>query len=91
MDVLVEVSEFVLHGVNQDPIFGIIKPTIGVMKYLGCLSRTVVRHDADNYGHNETKLQGSVNNILARGIIRWGSRGFLSCRVSQEAENRSKE
>ena len=48
MYVLVAVVEFVLSEVNQDPVHGGINPVIGVKNSVGCLGRTVFRHDANN-------------------------------------------
>ena len=42
--------EFILCGVNQDPGRGGINMAIGITNFVGSLTGTVVRHEANNNG-----------------------------------------
>ena len=41
--------EFFQHVVKREPGCGGTKLEMGITDYVGCLSRTVVSHDGDNY------------------------------------------
>ena len=47
---MVVVLEFVLSGVNQEPGRGGIETVIGITNFVGHITGTVVRHDANNNG-----------------------------------------
>ena len=66
--------EFILNGVNQNPDCGGINMAIGITDYVGYLTRTIVRNDANNNGRGVSSVQEAKKNILARGSIREGRR-----------------
>ena len=68
--------EFVLHGVKQDPGHRGIYTYIGIMNYIGCLTETVVRNDANNNTWDESAVQEDGNIILSRGIERVSTKEF---------------
>ena len=47
---------------------------IGITDYVGYITRTIVRNDANNNGRGVSSVQGAKKNILARGSIREGRR-----------------
>ena len=52
------------------------------MNYIGRLTRTVVRHDANNNDQKASAVRGAGNNIPDRGRVRAGRREFRLCRVN---------
>ena len=50
--------EFVLSGVKEDPGRGGINLAIGITNFIGLLTRTVVRYDANNNIRDMSVVQG---------------------------------
>ena len=70
---------FVLRGVNKEPGCGGINLVIGIINCVGCLTGTVVRHDANNNLRYVSAVRGYGNNILSRGRGRGRRREFHLC------------
>ena len=71
--------DFFLRGVNQDPGCGGINLSIGITNFVGRLTVTVVRHDANNNGRDASAVRRSVNNLLNRVRVRGCRREFCLC------------
>ena len=66
--------KFLLCWFKQEPSSGGINSAIGITNFVGCLTRTVVRHDAKNNGWYVSAVQVFGNNIMDRGRGRGRSR-----------------
>ena len=66
LNMMVVVLEFVIFWINQEPGCGGINPAIGITNYVGRLSGTFIRHDANNNGWDPSDVQGYGKKILAR-------------------------
>ena len=62
--------ELILIGVKQEPSRGEINTAIGITKFSGCLTITVVRYNANNNVRYVSVVQGPGKKIMARGRIR---------------------
>ena len=49
--------EFFLRGFKQDPGSGGINTAIGITNFVGRLTGTIVRHDANNSGRDTSYVQ----------------------------------
>ena len=59
--------DFFLNEAKQDPGRGVINMATGITNSVGRLTRTVVRHDANNNIRDVSAIRVSRNNILDRG------------------------
>ena len=75
-------ATFILRGVRQEPVFSGINLAICILDFLGCLTRTVVRHDTNNNGWDESAVCEDGNNILARRRGRGERSELWLCRVN---------
>ena len=83
--------EFVLPRVKQEPGRGVMNTAIYIMMFLGRLTGTFVRNDANNNGWDASSVRGSGNNILVRARGRGIRREFHLCRVNRGVVTGSKE
>ena len=77
------VLELFLCGVKQEPGRGGRNRSICITNSVGCLTGTIVRHNANNNGRDASAFRGSRNHELNIGRIRGSMNGFRLCVVNQ--------